>query len=71
MQPLIPKVVLIAYEEFYVLANSVSAFRVASNFRLLDAAPVPTDGSCRCAFFLLLRCRLPYHASTTLLFTLG
>jgi hypothetical protein len=43
--------VLIAYEGFYVLANSLYAFRVASNFRLLDAAHVPTDGSCRCAFF--------------------
>ena len=71
LQPLIPKVVLIAYEGFYLLVNSVYAFRVASNFRLLDAAHVPTDSSCRCAFFLLLRCRLPCHASTTLLFTLG
>ena len=35
MQPLIPKVVLITYERFYVLVNSIYAFRVACDFRLL------------------------------------
>ena len=37
MQPLIPKVVLIAYKGFFVLVNSIDAFWVGCDFRVLDA----------------------------------